>query len=1249
MSKLSKFPILICIGILIFALAACDGMIPGGNTPTAPTDGEIGPHDHVFTEIIIKEATCTEDGQKDLVCDICGYTESHSIWLGHQYEELPDKAPNCTEAGWDSHHKCSVCGDEFRNDLEIDPNFHIFNAEGNCTLCGKNAYEGIRFSLSSNRNYYTVVGVEDKQINEIWIPAQYEGKAVKAIGEGAFSECEATKIVLPDTITVIENYAFSSCDNLTEIILPEGVTTISAYAFAGLTALEEVVLPKSLTRVGVGAFLGCTKLKTINLGGVKFINSRAFENCALSGILDLTEKGNDVLVAIGDYAFKGCKFTSIKLPKTAQSIGIGAFYQNYQLANVEFQAPKVKIGTYAFAYCKKLLSINVNASVISARAFYNCEELKKAELGRDVAIIGEYAFAGTAIEKFDLDFRNTTFTTQDGKILYRGTELALVAPKYSAVSLETATATSIATGAFAGNKVITSVVAPNVTLVGDYAFAGCTRLDTFVSGQLTEIGSNAFENTALTATPDLSQVVSIGDNAFRSTDIKTVSIANDTKVGSYAFAYCTSLSKVEIGANATIGNYAFYANRSWNLVEGNDTIDNFKYYLESEYKVMEGDKVVKIYKHYTYDLSKGISSSLKEVVVGEGSTLGDYAFAENALMSNLVLQSGVKIGDYAFYNVTSLKNVDFSQVDSIGAYAFSGKRIQDLMLDEEARTYFMAADYYSVDGEITANKPFYVVAAPNLKEAHLTNVTELGANVFEGSKSLAEVSFGSKLTAIPDYAFTETAISALDLPANITSIGAHAFRGIGIESVDLTSVENIGERAFFLTALKEVFLKEGASVGDYAFASCESLVSVEAIEQLKKIGAYAFANTALESVTLISVEELGDFAFSDSKLKAVEFGGKNTGCSLAVIGENPFANCEIESFAKVEDVVINSVVISTKVVDTYDISNTVKVIGGVIYQVEPNGLRLISYPMNKAGTSYVVEENTIRISARAFEGSALQNVTLSSTLRTIGHKAFYACKDLRVVVFKGYQAPMLEEEFDVSRISYNNLPFKGMMDSYEGLGIVDFYMWNIGSSPNAFFFGANFEDYIGYCSGNLVMVKPENGKNYDTFIFSKYFGTVVNGSTAAMDSTLNVIALIAKLPSVITLSAEALVVEARKAYDAIGSLEQKALVSNYETLKNAESLISYLKNKQPVVTPDDPIEDEPTNSALATFFKNNAIGLAIAGVVALAFAAYVCAEKGVFVKLTAMMKKADGAEVIESEEEQSETLANEESENTEEN
>ena len=91
------------------------------------------------------------------------------------------------------------------------------------------------------------------------------------------------------------------------------------------------------------------------------------------------------------------------------------------------------------------------------------------------------------------------------------------------------------------------------------------------------------------------------------------------------------------------------------------------------------------------------------------------------------------------------------------------------------------------------------------------------------------------------------------------------------------------------------------------------------------------------------------------------------------------------------------------------------------------------------------------------------------------------------------------------------------------------------------------------------MVKPSNGLNYETFIFSQYFNDIVDGKPALIKATLDVIAMIDALPKNITLSVEAQVVAAREAYDRLPSLEQQSLVTNFETLKKAESLIEYLK------------------------------------------------------------------------------------------
>ena len=406
MGKLSKIAILLCIGALIFALAACDGFIPGDDT--APTDNtEIGEHDHVFTEIIIKEATCTEDGQKDLVCDICGYTETHYIWLGHQYEELPDKAPNCTEAGWENHQKCSVCGDEFRNDLEIRPNVHVFDADGICTFCGKNAYEGIKFSLSANRNYYTVVGVENKQIYEIWIPAQYEGKAVKVIGNNAFYECLATKLVLPDTITDIQEGAFSGCYFLTEINLPAGVTTIGNSAFSTCSSLTEIHLPEGVTTIENSAFSGCYNLTEINIPeSVTKIGFEVFRDCKGLTTIDIP----DGVTVLGDRIFSGCSgLTSITLGKGIKELGRFAFEQCSSLKDVivEVENPNFKViggalysmdGTVLYLYGagNTAASFTVPAEVktIATAAFACNEALTSVTLPEGLTHIHEYAFSG---------------------------------------------------------------------------------------------------------------------------------------------------------------------------------------------------------------------------------------------------------------------------------------------------------------------------------------------------------------------------------------------------------------------------------------------------------------------------------------------------------------------------------------------------------------------------------------------------------------------------------------------------------------------------------------------------------------------------------------------------------------------------------------------------------------------------------------------------------------------------------------
>jgi hypothetical protein len=138
-------------------------------------------------------------------------------------------------------------------------------------------------------------------------------------------------------------------------------------------------------------------------------------------------------------------------------------------------------------------------------------------------------------------------------------------------------------------------------------------------------------------------------------------------------------------------------------------------------------------------------------------------------------------------------------------------------------------------------------------------------------------------------------------------------------------------------------------------------------------------------------------------------------------------------------------------------------------------------------------------------------------VQSIGDKAFYGCDKLGTVIFLGYEAPRLEEEYDTAYITYENMPQTGYYNtknrSDKGLGISPYYMW-MSSNFSYFYFGANFVDHIGHLDDNnsLVMVRPINGQHYDTFIFAQYFPTVVDGHYAPTEDTLKVIELIAALP-----------------------------------------------------------------------------------------------------------------------------------------
>ena len=104
--------------------------------------------------------------------------------------------------------------------------------------------------------------------------------------------CRGTleKVSIPDSVTIIDTYAFYGCTDLTSVTIPDSVTSIGNFAFEGCTGLTSITIPDSVTSIGKYAFYDCTGLTSIIIpSSVTSIGERAFSGCDKSKLIIYTD------------------------------------------------------------------------------------------------------------------------------------------------------------------------------------------------------------------------------------------------------------------------------------------------------------------------------------------------------------------------------------------------------------------------------------------------------------------------------------------------------------------------------------------------------------------------------------------------------------------------------------------------------------------------------------------------------------------------------------------------------------------------------------------------------------------------------------------------------------------------------------------------------------------------------------------------------------------------------------------------
>lgn len=136
---------------------------------------------------------------------------------------------------------------------------------------------------------------------KVEIPATFQGYNVTVIGHSVFNARDVEEVVIPDTVTEIQDYAFS-----------------------GNKALKSAKLSKNLKVIGINAFFNCKALTSVELPAtLKEIGSYAF--CA-TGLTSVVIPESNTLQALPQFCFFQCgSLKEVTIPVTITKIPKDAF------------------------------------------------------------------------------------------------------------------------------------------------------------------------------------------------------------------------------------------------------------------------------------------------------------------------------------------------------------------------------------------------------------------------------------------------------------------------------------------------------------------------------------------------------------------------------------------------------------------------------------------------------------------------------------------------------------------------------------------------------------------------------------------------------------------------------------------------------------------------------------------------------------------------------------------------------------
>lgn len=487
-------------------------------------------------------------------------------------------------------------------------------------------------------------------------------KSVTSIDDRAFSSCHSLNkvVIYENSVKTIGMAAFEYCSSLADIVLPEGVTTIARSAFWGCSSLSRIDLPEGVTTIGHSAFYGCEKLSSVKLPN----SLTTIEGFAFSGCNGLTITIPDNVESMSMLTFSDCTGLDITIPgrfltKIENPIG-----SNCKDVRVTIAEGTTVIEEYAFQKRPGIVSVTIPESVTSIghAAFWQCSGLTDIIIPSSVTEIGDDAFSKCT---------NLTNVTLPDGLTFIGEGVFNGCTKLSEINIPKKI-TAINNATFSGCVSLRNMIIPdNIQSIGGRAFYGCSSLvDVTLPSTMTTLEYGAFENCTSLRSVTIPNSVNTVDapfygcsslsdikvpdylyetSIFSGTGITDITVPEGTTVVG-SFADCTKLASITFpeGIKALTDFSGCSSLRAIDIPDGVSVIGSALFRgCVNLTKVTIPNSVVSL----EWFAFSDCSSLTRITIPNHIATISSGAFSGCSLLTNVTLGSGVaSIEDIAFHN-----------------------------------------------------------------------------------------------------------------------------------------------------------------------------------------------------------------------------------------------------------------------------------------------------------------------------------------------------------------------------------------------------------------------------------------------------------------------------------------------------------------------------------------------------------------------------------------------------------------------